>query len=143
MSLDWLDELNQIREDAVAKEEEETKQLDVSNLKREAKSKNVLVIVDAHTALRRMNQVLLGGKGVVDLFDSSRDYDRAIGLVWQGSIAKPRRPSPEDDSPTFYILVGAKDERVFVNGKRLRYTTPESLKEALVKAAKNPIRRKH
>lgn len=136
MSSDWLDQLNEIREDA-AKQEEETR-LDLSILKRGEQSINILRVVDAHNALRRVNQVLLGSKGLIDVFDKAKQYDFTMALVWQGGIANPRRPDPDDNSDFSYILVGTKGKKLFVNGRPVSSVTPEGLKAALVQAAKKP-----
>ena len=86
---------------------------------------------DAHNLLRKVQKVLLGGKGVIDIFDTTQQYDRAIALIWQGPISNARLPRPEDPEDYLYILVGAKGDQVYVNHRRLKNVTPEALKAAL------------
>jgi hypothetical protein len=141
--MDWLDDLNKIREDAEKLDKEVTDGLDLSILGRGKSEKpefkkNLLIVVDAHNALRRLNQVLLGGKGLIDVFDSTKTFDYVIGVVWQGSVAKPLRPNPNNPGDYSFILVGCKADKVYVNGQVLDLNTPEALKQALVEAAKNP-----
>lgn len=142
MTTDWLDQLNQIREEAVKREKKDTAELDLSILGEEKpkKPKNLLAVVDAHNILRRTNQVLLQNKGVIDFVDSNTKFDYVLGLVWQGTIGKPRRPNPDDLGDYSYIMVGCKAGKVYVNDRVLRSNTPESLKAALVDAAKNPLK---
>ena len=87
---------------------------------------------------RRLQSALLGGKGIIDIFDSQDDYDRIITLVWQGPISNARKPNPEDPAEYQYISVGARGKRLFVNDKEVTSLTPEALKIALVEAAKKP-----
>jgi hypothetical protein len=144
MPSDWLDDLNQIREDDKAKLEEVNRTLDSSLLDKknsQAKSIHLLAVCDAHNSLRKMNRVLLDGKGIIDIFDTSEKYDRVMTLVWQGPVSAARPPSQNDASDAFYIMVGAKDDKIFVNGKALKGTTPEALKAALVNAARKPARK--
>jgi hypothetical protein len=139
MPTDWLDELNKIREEAQTKGKEDTTDLDLSLLgeSRPPRPKNLLLVVDAHSVLRKTNSVLLGGKGTVTFVEGS-SFDYAISLTWQGTIAKPRRPDPEDPGDYSYITVGCKKGKVYINGKALKVNTPEALKEALVAAARKP-----
>lgn len=142
MTTDWLDQLDQIREDAIAQERQDTRGLDLSLLggEKPKKPKNLLLVIDAHNILRRANQVLLKGKALINLVDDSKKFDYVMGLVWQGTIAKPRRPNPDDAGDYSYIMVGCKGGKVYVNGKALEFNTPEALKSALVDAAKKPLK---
>ncbi len=137
---DWLGELGKIRDEAI-EEKERLKTLDLSVLKRSKQASDLLKVVDAHNLLRKTNSVLLGGKGLID-FQLSQKYDSSIGLMWQGSVAEAHKPDPNDKSDIFQILIGVKDKHIFVNGKRLKFNTPEDLKTALVQAAKKPNRKK-
>lgn len=140
MNDDWLDQLNQIREADKAQHQAKTQvepepppQNLAADLFRQSK---------AHELLRQVQKVLLGGQGVVDLFDQTKAYDRLMTLVWQGPISDARRPDPDDPEPYNYILVGVRKGQIWVNNKRVPNATPEALKQALLAACKNPRREK-
>jgi hypothetical protein len=139
----WLDELSEIRQEDKTKQEVETKHedsdLDLSIIGRPDQAARLLGLCDAHKLLRRVQSLLLDGKGMIDVFDRTKEYERAIALVWQGPVSKARRPNPEDPEPYQYILVGATSRKVYVNKRELEFATPEALKEALVWAARNPM----
>ncbi len=144
MNDDWLNELNKLREEderrqAAEKAQAEAARLNLSLLGRAEKANKALKMSNAHKLLRHVQSVLLNGKGLIDVFDRTKEYDRAIALVWQGPISQARIPDPEDPADYHYILVGAKGDKLFVNGKKLRSNIPETLKPALVWAAKNPL----
>ena len=67
------------------------------------------------------------------------DYDRAIALLWQGPISDARLPRPDDPDEVYGIVIGAKGDKLYVNGRQVSPVTPEGLKPALVWAAKTPI----
>ena len=140
MSDDWLDELRKVREEDQARVEAEIDELNLQVLDRKNQAIEVLRQSDAHNLLRKVQKVLLDGKGVIDIFDRTKQYDRALALIWQGPIAQARRPRTEDPDDYHYILVGAKGDQLFVNGKLLKSATPDMLKSALVWASKNPLR---
>lgn len=139
MSDDWLDELRKIREEDQARVQAQTDALELSMLNRKNQAIDVLRQSDAHNLLRQVQKVLLGGQGVLDIFDTTQQYDRAIALKWQGPIAQARRPRTEDPDSYQYILIGAKGDKLFVNNKLLKSATPETLKSALLWASKNPL----
>jgi len=140
MSDDWLDELQKLREDDEAKQQAQVETLDMSVLTRQNEAGQALRQCDAHNLLRKVQKVLLGGKGVIDIFDTTQQYDRAIALIWQGPISNARIPRPKDPDDYFYVLVGAKGDKIYVNHRRLKNSTPEALKSALLWASKNPER---
>jgi len=142
MTDNWLDELYRMHNEDKTKQQssKKTAPLDMSVL-----SKNrvelaaaVMRTVNAHTLMRRLQSALLGGKGIIDVFDSKDDYDRIITLVWQGPISNARKPNPEDPTEYQYISVGARGKKLYVNDQEVTSLTPEALKIALVEAAKNP-----
>ncbi len=135
---DWLDELDDIRKDDETKQQEQKAKIDLSSSNRYEQATSVLKICNVHTLLRRVNGALLHDKGVIDIFDRTDEYDRAITLVWQGSVSKARTPDTTDPSEFQYIVVGAKGSKLYVNGRNLKSNTPETLKKTLVWAAKNP-----
>jgi hypothetical protein len=140
MSDDWLDQLNQIREADKAKHQAKPEAEPApppQNLAVE-----LLRQIKAHELLRQVQRALLGGQGTLDMFDRAQDYDRLLALVWQGPISEARRPDPNDPELYSYILVGVRQEQVWVNNKRLPEATPEALKQALLAACKNPRREK-
>ncbi len=140
----WLDALIEIRQDDKAQHEaeakEETSELDLSVIGKQNQATRLLSMCDAHKLLRRVQSLLLDGKGMIDVFDRTNDYERAIALVWQGPVSQARIPNPQDPEPYQYILVGATSRKVYVNKRELEFSTPEALKEALVWAARNPLR---
>jgi hypothetical protein len=142
-SKNWLDALTEIRQEDKAKHETESKtetsDLDLSVIGQQNQATRLLSLCDAHKLLRRVQTLLLGGKGMIDVFDRTTDYERAIALVWQGPVSKARLPNPQDPEPYQYILVGATLRKVYVNKRELEFVTPEALKEALVWAARNPL----
>jgi hypothetical protein len=141
MSTDWLDELLSLREQDKAKQVAKTKSgdIDLSVLDRQKQAAITMEKCEAHKLLRRVNGVLLGGKGAIDIFDRSNEYDRAIALAWQGPISAARRPNLNDSGDFQYILIGAGGNKLFVNGRQVKQVSPEALKSALVWAAKNPM----
>lgn len=140
----WLDELQQIRdEDAVQQKQAEklpTPKIDLSVLSshRDKSAADLLKHCNAHNLLRRVQHALLAGKGVIDLVDQSGQYDRAMTLMWQGPVSAARRPDPEDPEEYHYIVVGVRAGKLYVNSHEVTPMTPEALKTALVKAAKKP-----
>ena len=140
MSDDWLDELQKLREEDEVRQRTQVEALDTSVLNRQNQAGQALRQCDAHNLLRKVQKVLLGGKGVIDIFDTTQQYDRAIALIWQGPISNTRLPRPEDPDDYLYILVGAKGDKVYVNHRRLKNVTPEALKAALLWASKKPER---
>ncbi len=140
MNDDWLTELQKLREEDEAKRQAELDELDLSVISRQNQAAQILRDSDAHNLLRKVQKVLLNGKGIIDIFDRTKQYDRAIALIWQGPISDARIPKPDDPDDYHYILVGAKGDNLYVNGRRLKGTTPESLKSALVWASKNPMK---
>lgn len=140
MNDDWLDQLNQIREEDKAKwqvKPEAEPPPPPPNLAVE-----LLQQVKAHELLRQVQKALLGSQGTLDVFDRGQDYERLLALVWQGPISEARRPDPDDPELYSYILVGVRKGQVWVNNKRLPEATPEALKQALLAACKNPRREK-
>lgn len=137
---DWLDELNELREADKARREAEAKAqpLDLSVLRRE-QATLTLRKCEAHKLLRRVQGVLLAGKGLIDI-EHTGEYDRAIALLWQGPISEARLPRADDPDEVYAIIIGAKGDKLFVNGRQVSPVTPEALKPALVWAAKNPVR---
>ena len=141
MTDDWLTQLSRLREEDKArnvadaeaeekkKQEEEARKNHISQLLRQSR---------AYELLRDVQKALLGGKGVLDVFEASDDYERTITLAWQGPISDARKPNPEDPDDCYYIQVGVRHGRVWVNDKPLSSPTPEALKIALLKASKNP-----
>lgn len=144
MDENWMDELYRMHEEDKSKQETKKKvaPLDLSILSqnRIELAAATLRSVNAHAVMRRLQSALLGGKGVVDTFDSKGDYDRIITLAWQGTFSTARKPDPQTSEEYWYISVGAKGKRLYVNDKEVTPITPEAFKAALVKASKNPGR---
>lgn len=142
---DWTTQLKQLHEndkakhqavaeaEAKKKQQEQDKKNHISELLRHSR---------AYELMREVQKLLLNGKGVLDVFEASNDYERTITLAWQGPISDARRPNPEDPDDCYYIQVGVRHGRLWVNDKPLSPPTPNALKIALLKAAKNPERQK-
>jgi hypothetical protein len=137
---DWLDELNELREADKARREAQakTQPVDLNVLRRELASLT-LRKCEAHKLLRRVQGVLLAGKGLIDI-ERTGEYDRAITLLWQGPISAARLPRADDLDEVYSIVIGAKGNDLYVNGRQVSPVTPEALKSVLVWAAGNPIR---
>lgn len=137
----WLDELYRMHNEDKAKQQALQKNVADLNVLPENRAELAAAVmrsVNAHNLMRRLQSALLGGKGIIDIFDSKDDYDRIITLVWQGPISNARKPDPEDPTEYQYISVGARGKRLFVNDQEVASLTPEALKIALVEAAKKP-----
>ncbi|MBN1218035.1 MAG: hypothetical protein JXM69_03820 [Anaerolineae bacterium] len=138
MSDEWLDQLRQLHEADKAQREAEAPPKPAQPP--ENRASDILRQSEAHKLLREVQKVLLNGGGTLDIFDRAADYDRVITLAWQGPISAARKPDPDDPEPYHYILVGVRNEKLWVNGKLLRETTPQVLKAALLEASQNPGR---
>jgi len=110
MSDDWLEELQQLREQDKASRQAVVEQLDLNVLlsQREKQAADLIRQADAHNLLRRVQKALLGGKGIIDFLEHESDYERAITLIWQGPISAARNPDPEDPEAYQYILIGVR-----------------------------------
>lgn len=131
---DWLDKLDKLYDDDKRELTQETR---FENVQSDADT--ILRACDAHNLLRRVQGVLLRGKGSIDVSDKWNSYERAIALVWQGRVSQARRPDPRKPADCHCIVVGAKAGKLFVNDRQLSGFTPEALKAALVEAAKKPL----
>jgi hypothetical protein len=136
MSDDWLQQLQQLHEADKAERQTKTAQDDTQPLPTPAS--DLLRQSNAHTLLRQVQKALLGGGGILDIFDRAGQYERVITRAWQGPISAARKPNPNDPTPYRYILVGVREGKLYVNGKKLKETSPEALKAALLWAGKNP-----
>jgi hypothetical protein len=94
----------------------------------------------AHALLRQVQKVLLGGEGIINVYEDVEGYDQALVLMWQGAVSKARKPDWVEE-PYSYILVGVKEGQVWVNGQALSEASPEAMKTALLAASKEPKRR--
>jgi hypothetical protein len=142
MSDDWLTQLRQLRErDKTSRQPvEEVVDLSVLQAQRVQQAADLLRQADALNLLRQVQKALLDGKGVLDVFEQTQRYDRAISLAWQGSISEARKPDPKSTEAYQYILIGVREGKLYVNDKEIAAASPEKLKNALVEAAKKPGR---
>jgi len=137
---DWLDDLYKIRREDEERENKHKKDtsLDLSVLGRRDQAISAMRVIEAHKLLRRVNDALLNGKGIIkDIQDAQ--YDQGLALIWQGPVSKARPPRLDDPDNCRFIIVTARGKQVFVNHNPLKGITPEEFKAALVKAAKEPI----
>ena len=135
----WLAQLKQLRQADEAKQriqELRRKQL----LDQTEPAADLMSQSRAHALLRQVQKVLLGGEGVIKVYENVEGYDRAFVLMWQGAISKARKPDRLEE-PYSYILVGVKEGRVWVNEQVLAEATPEAMKEALLAASREPKQR--
>lgn len=135
---DWLEEIAKIRAEDEAKRNPEKPESEPNSQERVGEAIRLLKQVEAHNSLRKVQKTLLNGKGIIDIFDTSEQYDRVFALIWQGPVSAARNPSPNSPEELFYILVGARQNKIYVNGKPLKDNTPEALKKALVEASRKP-----
>jgi hypothetical protein len=136
VSDDWLQQLQQLHAADKAKRQAGTPRAETQPAPSPASE--LLRQSQAHALLRQVQKALLNGGGVLDIFDRAGDYERVITLAWQGPISAARKPDPDDPAPYHYILVGVRQGSLYVNGRKLKATTPEALKAALLWAGKNP-----
>jgi hypothetical protein len=132
----WLDQLRRLHDEDKAKHE--AKKPKKPEKSPGSRANEILRKSQAHQSLRDMQKFLLNGGGTLDIFDRGGDYDRGVTLAWQGSISEARKPDINDPEPYNYILVGVRNNTLWVNGKRLADTKPATLKAALLEAGKNP-----
>jgi hypothetical protein len=145
MNDDWLEQLNQLHEADKAKQQIKTEAQTKQEQAEQARRKQAIDLLrqsQAHELLRQVQKTLLGGGGILDIFNQSGGYERVITLSWQGPISAARRTNPADSEEYSYIMVGVRQERLWVNGKPVADNTPEALKMALLEACKNPGREK-
>ena len=143
MNDDWLDQLKQLHEADKHKEQAQEPDLNLSILQKKSQAAiNLLRRSRAHDLLRQVQKTLLNSGGTLEVHDQTSDYERAITLVWQGPISAARRPDENDPEPYNYILVGVRQDKLWVNGKSLKDASSEALKSALLQACKKPGREK-
>lgn len=145
MSNDWLEQLRQLHDADKAKHQTQIEAQQQKEQQKKARRKGAIELLrksQAHELLRQVQKTLLDGGGSLEIADNASHYERVITLIWQGPISAARKPDPEAPEDYYYILVGAREGKVWVNGKPLRSATPEALKAALLEAGKNPSRQK-
>jgi hypothetical protein len=142
----WLDQLRQLHDADKAERQSKTEVQEQAEQQEKERQDLALALLQtsrAHELLRRLQKALLDGQGTLDVYEKSDNYDRAIVLAWQGPISAARRPTPKDSEDYRYILVGAREGRLLVNGDEVSPPTPNALKAALLAASKNPATQKH
>jgi hypothetical protein len=138
VSDEWLKQLRQLHEaDKAKREAEAPKKPEPSP---QSRASELLQQSEAHKSLRQVQKMLLNGEGTLDIFDRAGDYDRVITLAWQGPISEARKPDPDDPEAYNYVLVGVRKDKLWVNGKALPDTRPDTLRAALLAACKKPGR---
>lgn len=140
MSDDWLDELRQLHEEDKVRRQAEVEPLDLNFLaaQRNQQAADLLRQVDAHNLLRQVQKALLGGKGTIVILRQAKNYDSAIGLTWQGSFSIARKPDQKNAEVYNFILIGVYHGKLYVNSQEVEPATTAAVKDALLKAAKNP-----
>ena len=132
---DWLAELRKLhtvdqrkRRHTAGKAEEIRPQAD---LLKQAK---------AYPLMRQVQKNFLNGGGLLDASEGVGRYDRAVTLVWQGSVSEPRRPNPKDPSDYFYVQVGLRRGDLWVNNRRTPAKTMAELRHYILKACQSPAK---
>jgi hypothetical protein len=136
----WLDQLRRLYDEDKAKHEVEKPKK--PEKPPESRANEILRKSQAHQAMRDVQKFLLNGGGTLDIFNRDNNYERGVTLAWQGPISEARKPDINDPAPYNYIVVGVRDDALWVNGKRLTDTKPATLRAALLEAGKNPAREK-
>ena len=137
----WLDELEELYE--ADKKKQQEPQATNQPLLKQPDAADILRSLNAAKLLQRVQSILLRGGGGIVVNEHHSVFDQAISLVWQGSISAARAPDPEDPTDYYFIAVGVKGQKVYVNNKHLVNPTPQTLRQALVEAAKQPGRKKN
>jgi hypothetical protein len=131
---DWLNQIRRLYDEDKLKlqHEEEQRQMQARRAVDELLNRS-----KAHELLRQVQKALLNGAGILKVLDKTKEYDRAVVLMWHGPISAARRPdiAGEDYS---YILVGVRQGKLWVNGKPISEPSPEALKVGLLEACKRP-----
>ena len=89
----------------------------------------------------------ISGKLIGFAIDHKTQISYAVGtivvlaLMWDGPTANPKHPKAGSTNQ-YHILVGVHGQRLWVNGEAVAKNTPAALQKALLKAARNPGRRK-
>jgi hypothetical protein len=137
---DWLAQLEQLHDADQAR-----RQAKEEKIQNQAQHPNAVELMRqgrAHTLLRQVRKALLNGKGAIKVFENAEGgYTLAIVLMWQGPVSLAREPDRVDE-PYSYILIGVKEDKLWVNGKPLTEPTPAALKVALLAASKKPPQRR-
>ncbi len=145
MTDDWLAQLEQLHNEDKTKRQAAA-QAEAAQQKQSEVQKNqaqeLLRQGKAYELMRQVQKALLGGKGLLKVHEADKKYDRIIILRWQGPISEARNPDPNLKEDIYHILVGVRDEELWVNGKKVAETTPDALKVALLEASQNPGRQK-
>jgi hypothetical protein len=136
----WLDQLRRLHDEDKAKRE--AKKPKKPEKPPESRANEILRKSQAHQSMRDVQKFLLSGGGTLDIFNKDDDYERGVTLAWQGPISEARKPDINDPEPYHYIVVGVRNDALWVNGKRLANTKPATLKAALLEASKNPEQEK-
>ncbi|GAB4434178.1 MAG: hypothetical protein Fur0044_31600 [Anaerolineae bacterium] len=137
---DWLNQLKQLHdEDKLRLQGEQEQEQERQAQARRHIAVKLLGQSKAHELLRQVQKALLNGGGILKVLDQSEEYDQAIVLMWQGSISAARKPDKANEDYS-YILVGVRDNKMWVNGTVIAKPTPEVLKINLLEACKKPRR---
>lgn len=130
----WLQELKAIREKDKVKRAapSQPKVVDVME-----EASDLLNESQAHYLLRQVQKALLGGKGILKTYENTNGYTLALALLWQGPVSNATRPI-KHNQPYYYIVVGVRDDKLWVNDHPIPAPTPDALKTALLAASKDP-----
>ncbi|MEM7346837.1 MAG: hypothetical protein AAF485_21570 [Chloroflexota bacterium] len=141
MSDDWLDQLQQIRDEDQAEHDAVTRKKQ-AKVEQHNKALDLLRKYHVHELLRQIQKTLLSGHGTLDIFDIPHKYERVITLSWQGPVSAARKPATKDDEPYNYIMVGVRQGHLWINDKKIKKPNEQTIKAALLEACRKPKREK-
>ncbi|MFZ0548561.1 MAG: hypothetical protein WAM60_24140 [Candidatus Promineifilaceae bacterium] len=137
---DWLNQIKLLHEeDKLRLQGEQDQEQERQAQARRDLAMKLLRQSKAHELLSQVQKALLNGKGILEFLDQSEEYDQAIVLMWQGSISAARNPDKANEDNS-YILVGVRDNKIWINGTAMAKATPAALKVSLLEACKEPRR---
>ncbi len=104
-------------------------------VKKKERNQALLTELNALRLMQGVQKELLGGKG--ELKTRLDGETPIIELLWSGSLATPTKPNQKEG--IFYIRVSARSGKLVVN-RRVIKANKDALQEALLKAAKKPLK---
>lgn len=129
---EWVAQLREVYEtDKARQQAKETSSADSEPV---LTSELLLQQCKAHELMRQVQKTLLDGRGKLQFYEDVGGYDRAIVLMWVGTISDASEPASIEEVDAS-IIVGANGEGIFVNDTRLSEATPGALRQALLDVA--------
>lgn len=101
----------------------------------ELSAADLLQQCNAHGLVRQVQRALLNGGGKIQFYEDVGGYEQAIVLIWSGPISDAAAPAEIKDVDAS-LIVGANDDGVFVNDRKLSNPSPQALQTALLEMAR-------